>query len=78
VTEIHVDESVQLTQDIPELGLHQGDIGIVCSAWFGTENAYEVEFQKYNPDFRMRALLKLGQISLNRNDNSQHRHGDNQ
>jgi hypothetical protein len=61
MSEIRVDEDVQLTQDIPELGLHCGEIGRVCSTWFG--GAYEVEFHREMPHFSIRALLMLNQIA---------------
>jgi hypothetical protein len=62
MTEIKVDEQVQLTQDIPELGLHRGEMGRVCSTWFGT-TAYEVEFQRDMPDCSIRALLMIKQLA---------------
>jgi hypothetical protein len=61
MTEIQVDGDVQLTQDIPELGLHCGEIGRVCSTWFG--GAYEVEFRREMPHFSIRALLVHGQLA---------------
>jgi hypothetical protein len=63
MTEIRVDEQVQLTQDIPEVGLHCGEIGRVCSTWFGPATAYEVEFQREFPNCSVRALLMLKQIA---------------
>jgi len=63
--EIQVDEHVQLIQDIPEMGLHRGEIGRVCSTWFGPASAYEVEFQREMPDCSIRALLMLKQINGN-------------
>lgn len=62
MAEIKVDEQVQLTQDIPELGLHRGELGRVCSTWFGT-TAYEVEFQRDMPDCSIRALLMIKQFT---------------
>ena len=63
MTEIKVDEQVQLTQDIPELGLHRGETGRVCSTWFGPATAYEVEFQREMPDCAVRALLMVKQFT---------------
>jgi hypothetical protein len=60
--EIKVDEQVQLTQDIPELGLHRGELGRVCSTWFGRA-VYEVEFQRDVPDCSIRALLMIKQLT---------------
>lgn len=54
-------ERVRLMQDLPELGLYRGAIGLVCSTWFDPNTAFEVEFQ---PDkcSRVRALLMPNQI----------------
>jgi hypothetical protein len=60
---IQIDEHVQLVQDIPEMGLHRGEIGRVCSTWFEPATAYEVEFQREMPDCSIRALLMLKQIT---------------
>jgi len=62
MTDIQIDENVQLTQDIPELGLRRGETGRVCSIWFGT-TAYEVEFQRDIPDCSIRALLMVKQFT---------------
>ena len=56
------EETVQLTQDIPELGLHSGEVGVVCSTWFAPTTAYEVEFQSPGLPFKTRALLLATQI----------------
>ena len=40
----HVDDFVRLTQDIPELSLNRGSLGVVRSTWFAPTVAYEVEF----------------------------------
>jgi hypothetical protein len=63
MTEINVDEQVQLTQDIPELGLRRGETGRVCSTWFRPTTAYEVEFQRDMPDCSIRALLMVKQLA---------------
>jgi len=63
MTSIKVDECVLLTHDIPELGLHRGDVGTICSIWSDPAAAFEVEFQKPNPDSRLRALLMVSQIT---------------
>jgi hypothetical protein len=59
---VNADERVRLTQDLPELGLHYGDVGLVCSTWFEPDTAYEVEFQPRAPRGRVRALLMPNQI----------------
>lgn len=50
-----VDDVVQLATDIPELLLHRGAVGIVCSTWLAPITAYEVEFEVAGQ--RTRALL---------------------
>ena len=57
----HIDDRVRLMTDIPELELHQGDVGIVCSTWFAPTEAYEVEFGLPGPT---RALLMAEQLQL--------------
>jgi hypothetical protein len=63
MTSMLVDDRVLLTLDIPELGLHRGDLGTICSIWSDPAAAFEVEFQKPNPDSRLRALLMVSQIT---------------
>jgi hypothetical protein len=55
-------EVVQLTQDLPELGLYRGDVGKLCSTWFDPNTAFEVEFQPRPAGCRVRALLMPNQI----------------
>jgi hypothetical protein len=59
-----VNHSVRLIKDIPELGLHSGEVGIVRSMWFAPSTAYEVEFTSAgrSSDHAMRALLLAHQI----------------
>ena len=57
-----IDQCVQLKQDIPELGLCRGEVGIVCSTWFSPTHAYEVEFQAPGLGLKTRALLLSEQI----------------
>jgi hypothetical protein len=59
--EPRVDKHVRLKQDIPELDLHRGEVGTVCSTWFAPATAYEVEFEKH-PGQSVRALLSENQI----------------
>ena len=63
MTEIKIDEQVQLIQDLPELGLHRGEMGRVCSTWFGPATAYEVEFPREMPDCSIRVLLMIKQLT---------------
>jgi hypothetical protein len=55
-----VDCPVKLLQDIPELGLRSGEVGVVCSTWFAPQPAYEVEFQPRG--HVTRALVMRSQI----------------
>ena len=60
----HVDDLVRLTQDIPELQLRQGDVGVVCSTWFSPSETYEVEFVPPGLNEQTRALLLADQLQL--------------
>ena len=61
--QLHADDLVRLTQDVPELQLKQGDVGVVCSTWFSPTEAYEVEFEPglCGPT---RALLLADQLQI--------------
>jgi uncharacterized protein DUF4926 len=59
---IELDELVELKQDIPDMGLHRGDVGLVCSTWFSPTTAYEVEFQPEQSAPGIRAWLVSSQI----------------
>lgn len=54
-----VDDVVCLTADVPELGLHRGDMGVIQSTWCAPMCVYEIEFRS-NPEQPLRALV-LGQ-----------------
>jgi hypothetical protein len=43
---VYVDDRVRLKTAIPQLGLHPGDEGHVCSVWFSPTKTYEVEFER--------------------------------
>jgi hypothetical protein len=60
----HVDDYVRLTQDIPELSLTKGDIGVVRSTWFAPSVAYEVEFHQIGHDYQTRCLLGAEQVAV--------------
>jgi hypothetical protein len=62
MTQVRAEELVQLTQDLPELGLYRGAVGLVCSTWFDPNTAFEVEFQPDGQDSRVRTLLMPHQI----------------
>jgi hypothetical protein len=67
MAEIKAEERVRLLQDLPDLGLHRGDTGVVCSTWFDPSTAFEVEFQPDPPGQRVRALLMPNQIQKDAN-----------
>jgi hypothetical protein len=60
--EPHVDDFVRLVQDIPELSLSRGEVGVVRSTWFSPSVAYEVEFHQVGHDYQTRALLQAEQL----------------
>ncbi len=60
----HVDDFVRLTQDIPELALIRGEVGVVRSTWFAPSIAYEVEFHPIGLDHATRALLLADQVQV--------------
>jgi Domain of unknown function (DUF4926) len=60
----HVDDFVRLTQDIPELSLNRGEVGVVRSTWFAPAVAYEVEFHQVGNDYQTRALLLAEQVTV--------------
>lgn len=60
----HVDDRVRLTQDIPELSLIRGELGVVRSTWFAPSVAYEVEFRGTGSDYETRALLLAEQVEV--------------
>ena len=59
-----IDDFVRLTQDIPELALNRGTVGVVRSTWFAPSVAYEVEFHKIGNDYQTRALLMPEQLEV--------------
>lgn len=60
----HVDDYVRLTQDIPELALCRGEVGVVRSTWFAPTVAYEVEFHQIGLSHETRALLLAEQVQV--------------
>ncbi len=59
-----VSRAVRLLKDIPELGLHSGEVGVVCSEWMAPTTAYEVEFRPSGLVHATRALLLGNQIQI--------------
>jgi len=62
MTQAQAEEVVRLAQDLPELGLRRGDLGVVCSTWFAPNTVFEVDFRAHVPGCRVRALLMPNQI----------------
>jgi hypothetical protein len=58
----HIDDFVRLNQDIPELELQRGMLGVVRSTWFAPTVAYEVEFDQEGHG--KRALLLERQVTV--------------
>ena len=58
----HVEEHVRLKTDIPDLGLHSGEEGLVCSTWFSPALVFEVKFQQPGQSYPVRALLLENEI----------------
>ena len=61
--QVLANDKVRLEQDIPELELAKGEIGIVVSSWFFPNTAFEVEFRGKPDQFARRVLLLEQQIS---------------
>jgi len=59
-----VDDVVRLMQDIPELSLTRGEVGVVRSTWFAPSVAYEVEFRNVDRGYQTRALLREEQVQV--------------
>ncbi len=59
-----IDDYVRLTQDIPELALNRGQVGVVRSTWFAPTVAYEVEFHPVGFATQTRALLMGEQLAV--------------
>lgn len=58
----HIDDYVRLTQDVPELSLERGAVGVVCSTWFSPQTRYEVRFTRADNGGETRALLRPEQV----------------
>ena len=63
--QVLANDEVSLLQDIPELDLHRGDVGVVVSSWFCPNTAYEVEFDGSADCCKRRVLLLEQQIEEN-------------
>lgn len=60
----HINDFVRLTQDVPELALNKGEVGVVRSTWFAPAVTYEVEFHQIGHDYQTRCLLKAEQLVI--------------
>lgn len=60
----NINDFVRLTQDLPELALYRGELGVVRSTWFAPNVAYEVEFHSPGLDHQTRALLLAEQVEV--------------
>jgi hypothetical protein len=58
-----INRQVQLKEDVPDLELHRGQWGVVCSRWSAPE-AYEVEFPVQGQASNVHALLMEYQIDV--------------
>ncbi len=67
-----IDDFVRLTQDIPELALNRGQVGVVRSTWFAPTIAYEVEFHLVGLSQQTRALLLDEQVAVEEGSLFQH------
>ncbi len=59
-----INDSVRLTQGIPELSLDKGETGVVRSTWFAPAISYEVEFHPLGQDYQTRCLVGAEQLEL--------------
>ncbi len=64
MTKPHVTDLVVLTEDLPELDLHFGDVGLVRGVWPGPQATYEVEFRPEGSSKLHRAVVRENQIYL--------------
>lgn len=61
---LNIDDLVRLERDIPELGVHCGDIGVVVSTWFAPSVAYEVDLHPDNLGFHIRVLVQPEHLNI--------------
>jgi hypothetical protein len=59
-----IDDFVRLTQDIPELSLNRGEVGVVRSTWCAPSVAFEVEFHQVGLSYQTRCLLSEAQVEV--------------
>jgi len=61
---ISVEDHVRLIKSIPELLLHRGDVGVVCSIWHSASCAFEVEFPSTESQFGIRTVLREDEVAM--------------
>ena len=61
---LHVDDYVRVREDLPNLSIQKGTVGVVRSTWFAPRTAYEVEFHPIGLSHETRALLVEEQLDL--------------
>lgn len=59
---LHIDDYVRLRNDLPDLDLQRGTIGVVRSTWFAPQITYEVEFHQIGLTHQTRALVTEEQL----------------
>ena len=65
---IHVEDHVRLMKNVPELMLHRGDVGVVCSIWHAASSAFEVEFPSTESKFGIRTVLCEDEVAKDEGD----------
>jgi hypothetical protein len=53
---------VRLKCEVPDVGLHVGQIGVVCTRWFEPLGFYELEFQSPANHFKVHVVLDQEQF----------------
>ena len=57
-------DRVRLTEDVPTLDLHHGDVGVVQSIWRTPTEFCEVEFDRPGETFGVRALVQAEHLEV--------------
>lgn len=59
---VNLNALVRLIEDLPDLGLRRGAVGLVRSVWLTSGPCYEVEFEQSSKSPAARALLRANQL----------------
>jgi hypothetical protein len=62
--DVHIDDRVRLTREIPELSLHRGDSGVVRSVWCSPNDFYDIEFARHEPHLPSRCLVSAIYVEI--------------